>query len=50
MRSLKAVTIEHFLETDGQYLGGFTYFNKRQLTTLDGDELYIDPTSEKNTS
>ena len=48
---LKAVKyIEHFLETDGQYLEDLLYLTRgNQLYTEDGDELYIDPTSQKRT-
>ena len=48
---LKAVKyIEHFLETDGQYLEDLLYLTRgKQLYTEDGDELYIDPTSQKRT-
>ena len=44
---LKAVKyIEHFSETDGQYLEDLLYLTRgNQLYTEDGDELYIDPTS-----
>ena len=46
---LKAVKyIEDFLETDGQYLEDLLYLTRgNQLYTEDGDELYIDPTSQK---
>lgn len=48
---LKAVKyIEDFLETDGQYLEDLLYLTRgNQLYTEDGDELYIDPTSQKRT-
>ncbi len=48
---LKAVKyIEHFLETDGQYLEDLLYLTRgNQLYTEDGDELYMDPTSPKRT-
>ena len=48
---LKAVKyIEHFLHTDGQYLEDLLYLTRgNQLYTEDGDELYIDPTSQKRT-
>ena len=48
---LKAVKyIEHFLQTDGQYLEDLLYLTRgNQLYTEDGDELYIDPTSQKRT-
>ena len=48
---LKAVKyIEHFLETDGQYLEDLLYLTRgNQLYTEDGDGLYIDPTSQKRT-
>ena len=48
---LKAVKyIEHFLHTYGQYLEDLLYLTRgNQLYTEDGDELYIDPTSQKRT-
>ena len=48
---LKAVKyIEHFLHTYGQHLEDLLYLTKgNQLYTEDGDELYIDPTSQKRT-
>jgi len=48
---LKAVKyIEHFLETDGQYLEDLLYLTRgNQLYTEDGEELYMDPTSPKRT-
>ena len=48
---LKAVKyIEHFLHTDGQHLEDLLYLTKgNQLYTEDGEELYIDPTSQKRT-
>ena len=48
---LKAVKyIEHFLQTDGQYLEDLLYLTRgNQLYTEDGEELYIDPTSQKRT-
>ena len=48
---LKAVKyIEHFLHTDGQYLEDLLYLTRgNQLYTEDGEELYIDPTSQNRT-
>ena len=48
---LKAVKyIEHFLHTDGHHLEDLLYLTRgNQLYTEDGDELYIDPTSQKRT-
>ena len=48
---LKAVKyIEHFLQTDGQYLEDLLYLTRgNQLYTEDGEELYMDPTSPKRT-
>ena len=48
---LKAVKyIEHFLHTNGQHLEDLLYLTRgKQLYTEDGDELYIDPTSQKRT-
>ncbi|OHQ21306.1 hypothetical protein HMPREF2655_06695 [Streptococcus sp. HMSC066F01] len=50
-KNKKAVKyIEDFLETDGQYLEDLLYLTRgNQLYTEDGDELYIDPTSQKRT-
>ncbi len=48
---LKAVKyIEHFLHTNGQHLEDLLYLTRgNQLYTEDGEELYIDPTSQKRT-
>ena len=48
---LKAIKyIEHFLQTDGQYLEDLLYLTRgSKLYTEDGNELYIDPTSQKRT-
>ena len=44
------IYIYHFLQTDGQYLEDLLYQTRgNQLYTEDGDELYIDPTSQKRT-